>query len=81
MSDAFLHAAREADQQQIRDLDARIEELEAELAQCRAEHLGLREVEHDLELENERLREAISDALADLHPGISPYSMLKDAIK
>jgi hypothetical protein len=34
-----------------------------------------------VEAENERLREAITDALADLTPGIVPYSVLADALK
>lgn len=33
------------------------------------------------EAENRRLREAIVDALADLHPGYVPYSVLKDALE
>jgi hypothetical protein len=31
--------------------------------------------------EAQRLREAIADALADLHPGHAPYSLLADALK
>lgn len=34
-----------------------------------------------LYVENQRLREAISDVLADLTPGISPWSVLEGALR
>lgn len=40
------------------------------------EHMG----RMDLIREVERLREAINDALADLTPGIAPYSVLADVL-
>jgi hypothetical protein len=49
-------------------------------AEAYAEH-QLEEVIRSFERENARLREAISDALADLTPGISPHGLLDAALR